>query len=39
VFALLHGSGEIAAVDAVTGRRLGTVPGKGFDRLLAVAPW
>jgi hypothetical protein len=39
LFALIRGTGEIVAVDASTGRRLGTVPGKGFDRLLAVAPW
>jgi hypothetical protein len=39
LFALVRGSGEIVAVDASTGRRLGTVPGRGFDRLLAVAPW
>jgi hypothetical protein len=39
LFALLRGSGRIVAVDPATGRRLGTVPGEGFDRLLAVAPW
>lgn len=39
LFALLRGSGRIVAVDARTGRELGTVPGEGFDRLLAVAPW
>lgn len=39
LFALLRGSGRIVAVDAPTGRELGTVPGEGFDRLLAVAPW
>jgi hypothetical protein len=38
LFALVHGSGQIVAVDARTGRRLGTVPGGGYDRLLAVAP-
>ena len=38
VFALIRGSGEIVAVDADTGRPLGSVPGRGFDRLLAVAP-
>jgi hypothetical protein len=38
LFALVRGSGQIVAVDARTGRRLGTVPGAGYDRLLAVAP-
>jgi len=38
LFFLIRGSGEIVAVDARTGQRLGTVPGHGFDRLLAVAP-
>ena len=37
-FALLR-DGTIVARDAVTGRELGTVPGQGYDRLLAVAPW
>jgi hypothetical protein len=27
------------ALDAATGRNLGDVPGSGFDRLLAAAPW
>jgi len=39
LFALLHGSGRIVAINPATGRRLGSVPGEGFDRLLAVAPW
>jgi hypothetical protein len=39
LFALLRDGGRIVAVDAATGRQLGTVPGDGFDRLLAVAPW
>ena len=38
LFALLRGSGQIVALDAATGRHLGTVPGAGYDRLLAVAP-
>jgi hypothetical protein len=38
LFALVHGPGQIVALDARTGRRLGTVPGAGYDRLLAVAP-
>ena len=39
LFALLRDGGRIVAVDAQTGQRLGTVPGEGYDRLLAVAPW
>jgi hypothetical protein len=39
LFALLRGSGEIAAIATADGRSLGTVPGSGYDRLLAVAPW
>lgn len=39
LFAVLHGSGRIVGIDATTGRRLGTVPGDGYDRLLAVTPW
>jgi hypothetical protein len=39
LFALLGGNGEIAAIATADGRRLGTVPGSGYDRLLAVAPW
>jgi hypothetical protein len=38
IFALLR-DGTIVARDAATGRELGTVPGHGFDRLLAIAPW
>jgi hypothetical protein len=38
VFALLA-DGRIAAIDAASGANLGAVPGGGFDRLLAVAPW
>jgi hypothetical protein len=38
LFALLRGSGQIVAVDARTGHRLGTIPGAGYDRLVAVAP-
>jgi hypothetical protein len=36
---LLRRTGRIVAVDPATGHELGTVPGEGFDRLLAVAPW
>ena len=32
-------NGSLVALDAATGRELGRVPGGGFDRLLAVAPW
>ncbi len=39
LFALVHGSGEIVALDAMSGTRLAPVPGSGYDRLLAVAPW
>ncbi|HEX2755798.1 MAG TPA: hypothetical protein VHM48_10060 [Candidatus Limnocylindrales bacterium] len=38
LFALVRG-GTIVALDAATGRDLGTVPGNDYDRLLAVAPW
>ena len=38
LFALVR-DGTIVARDAATGRDLGTVPGQGYDRLLAVAPW
>jgi hypothetical protein len=39
VFALLRNGGRIAALDAASGRTLGNVPGGGFDRLMAAAPW
>ena len=39
LFALLKDGGEIVALDAATGRRLAPVPGGGYDRLVAVAPW
>lgn len=39
LFALVRDGGRIVAVDAGGGRALGTVPGSGYDRLLAVAPW
>jgi DNA-binding beta-propeller fold protein YncE len=39
LFALLRDGGRIVAVDPQTGHPLGTVPGEGYDRLLAVAPW
>ncbi len=37
LFALV--GGRIVALDPTTGRSLGNVPGDGFDRLLATAPW
>ena len=39
LFALLRASGEIAALATADGTRLAPVPGHGYDRLLAVAPW
>jgi hypothetical protein len=39
LFVLLRDGGRIVAVDTGTGRRLGTVPGEGYDRLIAVGPW
>ena len=38
LYALLH-DGHIVKLDATTGKRLGTVPGDGYDRLVAVVPW
>lgn len=39
LYALLRDGGRIVALDAATGRTLGDVPGRGFDRLMAAAPW
>ena len=39
LFALLRPSGEIVALATADGTRLAPVPGRGYDRLLAVAPW
>ena len=39
IFALVRNGGRIVALDTATGRTLGDVPGQGFDRLLAAAPW
>jgi DNA-binding beta-propeller fold protein YncE len=39
VYALLRSGGRIVALDAASGRTLGNVPGDGFDRLMAAAPW
>lgn len=38
LYALLH-EGHIVKLDAVSGALLGTVPGDGYDRLVAVVPW
>ncbi|MEO8228941.1 MAG: hypothetical protein ABI628_04165 [Chloroflexota bacterium] len=38
LYALLR-DGHIARIDAATGALLGTVPGDGYDRLVAVVPW
>ena len=39
IFALLRNDGRVVALDPATGQVLGDVPGAGFDRLLAAAPW
>jgi DNA-binding beta-propeller fold protein YncE len=39
LFALVADGGRIVALDATTGRSLGSVEGAGYDRLLAVGPW
>ena len=38
LFALLHAGGRIVWIDTATGKVEGTVPGDGFDRLVAVVP-
>ena len=38
LYALLA-DGHIVKLDATTGRRLATVPGADYDRLVAVVPW
>jgi outer membrane protein assembly factor BamB len=38
LYALLM-DGHIVKLDAATGERLATVPGDGYDRLVAVVPW
>jgi hypothetical protein len=38
LYTLLH-DGHIARINAATGALLGTVPGDGYDRLVAVVPW
>jgi hypothetical protein len=39
IFALLGDGGRIVALDAATGKVIGAVAGKGYDRLLAIMPW
>ena len=39
LYALTRTGGRIVAVDPETGRELGRVPGEGFERLVAAAPW
>ena len=38
LYALVHAGGRIMKLDATTGKVEGTVPGGGFDRLVAVVP-
>jgi hypothetical protein len=39
LFALLRDGGRIVKLDATSGDVLATVPGDGYDRLVAVIPW
>lgn len=39
IFALTRDEGRIARLDAVSGDLLGWVEGRGYDRLVGVAPW
>ena len=39
LFALLRDGGRIVKLDASSGELLATVPGDGYDRLVAVVPW
>jgi len=39
IYALVGAGGRIVKLDAATGTVVGQVPGDGFDRLVAVAPW
>jgi hypothetical protein len=39
LYALLGDGGRIVKLDSTTGDLLGTVPGDGYDRLVAVVPW
>jgi hypothetical protein len=39
LFALRHSDGRIVRVDLTAGLVVAEVPGAGYDRLLAVAPW
>ena len=35
----LTAAGTIVKLDTATGRVVGSVPGNGYDRLVAVVPW
>ena len=39
IYALVGAGGRIVQLDADSGAVVGQVPGDGFDRLVAVAPW
>jgi hypothetical protein len=39
LFALLGDGGRIVALDTTSGKVIGEVAGRGYDRLLAVMPW
>ena len=39
IYALVGAGGRIVKLDADSGAVVGQVPGDGFDRLVAVAPW
>jgi uncharacterized protein YjiK len=39
MYALTNPGGQIVKVDTTTGRVLGSVPGNGYDRLVAIVPW
>ncbi len=39
LYALVRDGGRIVKIDAVRGKELSTVPGDGYDRLVAVVPW
>jgi DNA-binding beta-propeller fold protein YncE len=39
LYALLPDDGRIVKIDLSSGRIVGSVPGDGFDRLVAIVPW
>lgn len=39
IYALLQADGRIVKVDVASGEIVGSVPGDGFDRLVAIVPW